>query len=448
VWTGIQLDVFGFSSSQELFQHRLFNILVQGSLHPETGRDQVTVLMLSDEALERISDKLRGEGLTVSWPLPAWVHAGILEGLADLAKPPRAVFLDWMFLDERAGDDVGELVDAFVHLNAVGTRVYLVDAGDDGVPSVRADLLREIAARKAVVRFVPVPFQTTAGAMLSYEGRVRDAEGRTRLTAAFGIYEDLHGPVADPTPVLQIVYGTLTNPTNDLWMRRDPGVPACATDRSLPLRLWDALGGLDSLRRDCPYLDEVPADQLLGGLWPPFVEKLGSDRVVLYGGNLQGVADFYETPTHGRGPGVRINAAALDNLLSYGAQGYKRADLRVGPWLVPPWLRNLAIVFSFVALLTLLRRCRERRRSEDPERALASRLAAFADYLMVVVPFLILAVGLYAWFDLAVGSWIGLAQVVGWSALARETAIVESMYGYFSEATFLLHHSRETRGES
>lgn len=330
---------------------------------------------------------------------------------------------------------------------------------------MRADLIEAMHEAKVGrdTLLVPVPLESSGGVLMRYAARTTqrpcsdrlDDTGPLRcerlgvpsLTAAFRIYRDRFGPAPhQPPPSLDIVYGTKASAVNDRWMRSDPDISTCAGPVGTPELARGVLVDFESLRLPCPYIDEVPADQLLTGLAPEFVDAL-QDRVVLYGGSVAGINDWYATPTHGREPGVRIHAAALDNLISYGWERYKRADLIVAGRIVPPWIRDFFIVLGFVALAVLgipAYGSDDKAKRTPALDALCRRLGVYTGAILL---FIVLGIVLYHCFDLAVAGWISLFQLVGWTAVVRSIGPVEKSWAYCSAVRRKLAASNEKTSE-
>src|SRR5262245_6088884 len=78
------------------------------------GQADTTVVLFREEHLAELGE---------SYPVSYEGHAGVLEALS--AYHPRAVFVDFAFVDQRRGQDIGRLNQAICGLRESGTVVYL-----------------------------------------------------------------------------------------------------------------------------------------------------------------------------------------------------------------------------------------------------------------------------------------------------------------------------------
>ncbi|MDP3439247.1 MAG: hypothetical protein Q8R95_06570, partial [Azonexus sp.] len=86
--------------------------LLANLYYPETGRDEVTVLLFREQDLTSLAprDKVSGREARLPFPLPYATHVETLNALANWS--PRAVLIDFSFADVRVGDDVDALLAA------------------------------------------------------------------------------------------------------------------------------------------------------------------------------------------------------------------------------------------------------------------------------------------------------------------------------------------------
>lgn len=414
-------DPFGMDSLLGRHVQDLVNRTL-GVWYPKTAHDRISVVLAGDGLLEQME---------TSWPPPLALHARVLEGI--LAHEPEAVLVDLLFLDERPGDDAEQLASV---LQQHRGRVYLA-APPDGDESV-------LPALRAVAETVPVP-------------RRLDERVRSDREYPLVVEED---DVFRPTAALRLYQHVMDMPSHRLdewaapmeiaWGVAPPEAPPRAEGAKHPTLDEEVERRLDCRRRplggtlsaiesivggevllDCPYTQTLMAEDVL--VRAPIdrrVDEVLRGRVVLYGAGFMAGSDVVLPPTHGPLPGVYLHAMALDNLLTWGDDYFRREHVDFG---APEGLRLLAFLRDVVPIFVLaglLAAVMARERKEQgvlgwPEHGspffglrLVGRLAR--DGLLTVCV-LGLAVGLYALFDLAplhAGTW---ASLWGLFVLALDT---------------------------
>ncbi len=310
----IILNPFGFSDLTQRYTQDIANLLIDGPyLYPETGRNQVSVALVDDASLRELG---------MPWPWTYGAQARALDSL--LALKPRGVIVDVMFVDARKDDTITELVDEIGRYSKAHVPLYLVGSTDvpAGAPPLRHELLAtgvrvldaSILVNQGIVRQYPV-----TGACLG--------EGVSKsgcLSLALSVYRDLYPrePFATPRGLMELVWGTRSNPINAKWMKvtDDNGAAhACGERQDIGWvrRTWLAFFDPASVRSLCPYTSIIPVESLVEGRDDADVARLANNRIVFYGASLSGVQDRSFTPVNGLIASVFVHAMALDNLITF-----------------------------------------------------------------------------------------------------------------------------------
>ncbi len=114
--------------------------------------------------------------------------------------------------------------------------------------------------------------------------------------------------------MMELVWGTKTAPSNLKWMMHEG--KSCAPEMSAVRRIYLAFFDTGAVKSPCPYSTEIPVANLMAGN-DDDIPKLIQDRVVFYGGDLQGAQDKVFTPVNDLLSGVFVHAMALDNLITF-----------------------------------------------------------------------------------------------------------------------------------
>src|SRR5215472_8943968 len=91
---------------------------------------------------------------------------------------------------------------------------------------------------------------------------------------------------------------------------------SCAPDIGALRRIYLAFFDTNAVKSPCPYNAVIPVVSLEAGN-DDDIPKLIENRVVFYGGALQGAQDKVYTPVNDLLPGVFVHAMAMDNLITY-----------------------------------------------------------------------------------------------------------------------------------
>ncbi|HEY3638652.1 MAG TPA: CHASE2 domain-containing protein [Rhizomicrobium sp.] len=310
----IILNPFGFSDLTQRYTQDISNLLISGPyLYPQTGRDQISVALVEDQTLSHLG---------MPWPWSYGIQARVLDTL--LALKPRAVIVDFIFVDPRKDPTLPELVDEISRFRRAHVPLYFTGATDTspGAPAIRPELAQtgvrvldpSILVNQGIVRQYPVSGQCL-GAQPQHD---------SCSSLAVEVYKDLFPqvPLAPLNGLIEIVWGTRTNPINAKWMRvnDENGAPhACGENQDIGAfrRIYLAFFDPSSVRSACPYTGVIPAEALIEGRDDPDITALAHNRVVFYGASLSGVQDVSFTPVNGLIASVFVHAMALDNLISF-----------------------------------------------------------------------------------------------------------------------------------
>lgn len=338
--------------------------------YPPDGQRDTTVVLFREENLAEL-----GESFPVSYAR----HAEILEALS--VYGPRAVFVDFAFIDARGGEDLARLARAICDLHAGGkVPVYLAApasaGGAGGGSRVNAPLLEcaeAVSAQMDVERGVSgvltyangsgaAPFLWTP-AFAMYDARAR-LESRPRLRRE------------DSQP-MEIIWGNLASPLNEAWMH-------CSTEGALR-HLFNILRDNPlAAKRTCPHTNTISVLHLLGP-HNEDVRRAVEGKAIFYGASFQMVGDRVISPVYDDLPGVYLHAMAYDNLVTFGP-AYKRADHH--GLSLSSVVNGLLLLFTVVLLLLV-------DKPPAPARSLLARLATVSQrvkWLALGVALLLIAI--------------------------------------------------------
>lgn len=294
--------------------------LLTNLYYPESGRDQVTVLLFREQDLSSLAPRDSQTGLPgkLPFPVPYSTHVETLNALGN--RSPRAVLIDFSFIDARAGDNVEELLGAICELADQGIPVYLATFYYwQPHHGLRQDLFVDAAgeARRNCFNVVPVAYSPEGnGLVQTYSLQQGGGKNPLLPSAALSLYAD--GQALDTARFsdgMDLIWGALPP-------RPQRSDTPCQPVSILQSALRLAKDGPRALERDCPYSNTLS----VYSLWNESsdeVDALVRNKYILYGGAFLGTDDWLRSPVHGTIPGVYLHAMALDNLLVF-ADDYKR----------------------------------------------------------------------------------------------------------------------------
>jgi len=423
----IWMNPFGFSDLVQRYSQDVSGLLITGPYFYGTeGRDKVSVALIDETTLHRMQ---------TPWPWTYGNHATALGAL--LSYKPRAVVVDILFVDPRRDDTLGELIDVIHRYQAAHVPIYF-EGGVD-LPFGENALTPEIVATKVPVLDPSTPIN--AGVARQYNGTGRcfdvkpEADGSC-LSLALKVYRDVF-PERPPVPIndkMELVWGTRTAPSNLKWMSAEG--KTCDTETSPLRRIYLAFFDTSVVKSPCPYNAVIPVEGLMAGA-DEDIPKLIEDRVVFYGGDLQGAQDKVYTPVNNLIPGVFTHAMAMDNLITFHGRPYQDAVSLFGQVQDGNLVQILAVVpviliLSWFHWRGLRRRREHRERSATFEYFLEKAVEKLWHYIAFA---LALGVGLMLtlWAGLSVANWVEVVFVSAELAALLLVGAPDSFWGY-------LHH--------
>lgn len=341
-----------------------------GSFYPSAQRDNVTVVLIDDDALA---------GSAHGWPVPYATHARWLSNLGAVYKP-RAVFVDVTFTQARKDDTLPQLVSALCRLRDQGVPVFLAALPnlETGQLAVREGLSSPSGERPCFT-LVGVNYQSHQVDRLVWSyplWTVNQGQGTAAVEArssALAMAQDVAGLTVPRSDVPMALTWGVKNETIerlDEWCRYAGSLWAEMT----PPRLRALFADDEVFKPICPYTQSLNLSKLR-----PQTEadeaRLHSaidGKFVMLGAAISGMNDTITSPVHGAIPGVFMHAMALDNLLTYNGH-YKRAL----EWELPPewslfWMGIIVVLAAHLMRVLvwerLKKRVEERRTSQAKKR--------------------------------------------------------------------------------
>ena len=309
----IWMNPFGFSDLVQRYAQDISELLITGPyLYPTTGRDQVSVALIDEDTLH---------ALDMPWPWTYGQHARALEALR--AYKPKAVIVDFLFVDTRPDDTLPELVEEIHRYRDAHIPLYF--EGGTELPFGEFPLRPELAATGVPVLDPSILIYDGVARQYPAEGKCLGAKaniGAPCKSLALQVYSDVY-PAHRLAPLngrVELVWGTRTNPFNAKWLRltgEDGEKYSCDRGIGGLRRIYLAFFDTSQVRSLCPYATEVPVQSLMMGTDDPDFPKLIPGHVILYGASLQGAQDKSYTPVNGLTPSVFVHAMALDNLITF-----------------------------------------------------------------------------------------------------------------------------------
>ncbi|MBU1377066.1 MAG: CHASE2 domain-containing protein [Alphaproteobacteria bacterium] len=240
----------------------------------------------------------------LAWPMPYGTHAAVIDAISEAG--PRALFVDFLFVDTRPDPDFDELV-AAIERAASRHMVFIAAAPEEVLGRPARQELVALARRNPRVQLVSVRLGRSI------------ADGR-----AYPLRPDPDGRVPAAVALCRTIAGcrVATGEDVDVWWGAQgyKGVEATAPGRALNFVTTAVLG--DFTPRPLRLTDPLPQpfttltaarDLLKGDTYDAAIKRLHG-AVVLYGGNFAFTGDVAQTPVYGLVPGSHVHAMVLDNL--------------------------------------------------------------------------------------------------------------------------------------
>jgi CHASE2 domain-containing sensor protein len=296
----------GLSSHLNPWSQALINAAAKFA-YPDDGQKAISVLLFREENLAELG---------THYPVPYKLHAEVIEALA--SYNPKAVFIDFAFVDKRDDKRIKELSDALCTLHDSEQKPNIFMAApvlEDGSIAITKELL------DCVIPVTPEMDGKTgeSGVLTYFNGREPDRKTGTFIpSAAFALASDRIGPASKDSEKLEIVWGKGIAPLNRKWMD--------CRERSDWALIQSVLSDNPSANKlACPYHRTISVSHLLNSAGDKDIEGALQGKTVFYGAGFRFTGDRVESPVYGEMPGVYLHAMAYDNLLTFGPD-YKRAE--------------------------------------------------------------------------------------------------------------------------
>jgi hypothetical protein len=316
--------------SDQLLERAIARVVTPliGELHYKTGaRDRILVVHV---------DSVSKDDAGGNWPASYRYHATSLSLLGNAKdkngqpRPPKAIFVDLMFVQEREDRSIDALTRVLCDLSDRGVRLFLAVPAEDprlrsGIEGLRSPMTGATCYDKVSIVQLPDSADRVAWQYPLWH----DVGGNPALrlpSAALAVRDALHPPpLRAYAEQLALVWGTRDNDFGLTWE-----VPAAGGKPQPYCRGWKwrhLLPGFvqpeSFLRPDvadtralCVFHESMTTLELRAlvadperGWTPP--------EIVFYGASVEG-NDVIVSPVHGPIPGIYLHAMALDNLLVYG----------------------------------------------------------------------------------------------------------------------------------
>ena len=402
----IMMNPFGFSDLVQRYTQDVSNLLITGPyFYPTTGRDKISAVIVDDKTLHT---------LAMPWPWSYSAQARMLDSI--LAYHPRAVIVDFLFYDPRPDDTLPELVDEIHRFQKARVPIYF--EGGVHLPFGEDPLRKELAATGVPVLDPSISLYEGIARQYPTTGRCFGAGHKpddTCLSLALQVYKDLY-PATPPEPLadkMELVWGTKTSPHN-YWINYvdDDGQQInCQDKRSGLTRIYLAFFDTNAVKDHCPYQGLVPAESLMMGGDDKDVTDLIANKIVFYGGDIEGAEDKAATPVNALQPGVFVHAMALDNLITFDGKPEQNVMTIAGTTFSSNPAQILAIT-PVILILAWIHRARTRRRHKRQALPEDHSRSAMVEYFLDKV---FENVWHYFAFALALGVGLLLALAVGLS---------------------------------
>jgi hypothetical protein len=401
----IMMNPFGFSDLVQRYTQDVSNLLITGPyFYPTTGQKQISVALVDDDTLH---------ALDMPWPWNYGEHARVLDAL--LAYHPRAVILDFLFVDSRPDDTLPDLIDEVHRYQKAHVPLYF-EGGVD-LPYGEAPLRQELVATGVPILDPTISINEGIARQYPTTGHCygREKPGATCLSLALKVYKDLY-PDAPPEQLpgmIELVWGTRTDPHNAKWMHYydDNGhLTSCRDSRSALRRIYLAFFDTSSVKAHCPYTGVIPVEALMAGDNDKDVTALATNRIVFLGGQLEGAEDKSATPVNALQANVFVHAMALDNLITFHGKPEQNV-MTVGGMTISTNPAQILAAIPVILILSWIHMVRMRLRRRRGTQAPHTR-SAMVEYVLDKI---FEATWHYFAFALALGVGLLLALAVGLS---------------------------------
>ena len=430
----ILMNPFGFSDLTQRYTQDISELLITGPyLYPATGHDQISVALIEEETLHRLNEP---------WPWSYGAHARLLDAL--LAYRPRAVIVDFLFVDSRPDPTLPDLIEEIHRYSRAHVPLYF-EGGID-LPFGEAPLRPELAATGVPVLDPTIVINNGVVRQYPVTGHCFGASkpGDTCLSLALQVYKDLYPrePLEPLNGLMELVWGTRTDPINRKWMSvidEDGNPHSCDDNLNFFSRTYLAFFDTSAVRVRCPYSSVIPVELLMMGANDPDVTKMAANRIIFYGAALEGAQDKSFTPVSGLQANVFVHAMALDNLITFHGKPEQNVITVAGNTLSSNPVQVLAMI-PVIFILSWLHMNRVRRK-RAPKAGHEKELAASVEYFLEkgleiawhwLAFFLALGAGLVLTLasGLSVANWVEVVFVSVELAAMLLIGLPDAMWGY------------------
>jgi CHASE2 domain-containing sensor protein len=434
----IEHNPFGLSDLIQRYAQDVSNLLITGPyLYGTAGRDSISAAVIDEDALQT---------LQMPWPWDYAAHARALDAL--LEYHPKAVVVDFLFVDSRPDPTLPRLIEEIHRYQSERVPIYF--EGGIRLPYGEAALRPELAATGVTILDPTLPVYNGIARQYNFTGEcfgVSRPRAAPCLSLALQVFKDIYPqyPLAPLRGKMELVWGTRVAPQNAKWITATDskgGRKSCRLDIGPLRRVYLAFFDTGEVQNPCPYNAEIPVVSLMEGSDDPDLIALARNRVVFYGGALEGAQDTTYTPVNGLLPSVFVHAMALDNLITYKGRPKQNVITVWGRTLESNPAQIIAIM-PVILVLSLLHIRRVRARGRAGGRQSTPAHSVTMEYVIERViqhlwhwlAFgLALAVGLLLTLalGLSVANWVGIVFISAELAAMLLIGLPDSIWGYLS----------------
>lgn len=331
-------DPFGLGGiSDDASQKTIYRLSANLYDHSK-GQENIVVVVFNDRSIENLYPSFLQSN---DWPLSYQDQVGLLTTV--MAQAPSAIFYDVMWMKRRSMDPGFERAITALKLNQQATGVPLFFAAGTATDLQKNNVITPLEETVTPVITAwddagddyPLLSGTEPSAGFAlYQHYCKQQNCETspelfedRMSVRWSSYvapalphrqnqceEPQQSMIAS---AISIGSDIVSSAFHQDWMESEHK-PVCLSHQIL---FWDEVVAMarseeDSVRQQ--------------------LKSLLAGKLVLVGGQIEGVYDFAESPVHGTVPGVMMHAMALDNLLNYGPEYLRNSDL-AGWWLLTYW---------------------------------------------------------------------------------------------------------------
>ena len=302
--------------------------------YPHTGQKETTVVLFREENLQQLKEP---------YPVSYKRHAMVVDALASFE--PRAIFVDFVFMDKRDGIDTLQQAICDAQTARIPVYVAVIRPMEDPDKATAAQPWLFPCATQVSAQMAPVYAASgvlTYAHRIAYEKRVPakpdaagdksagDKEVRHKdtvvekeflTTPAFAMASALGKLEAGERQDMEIIWGNGVPKVNTKWMAE------CARSGSWFAHLVSIFADnpLKTSKLRCPYARTVSVAHLLLSSNDAELADMVRGKAVFYGAAFDLTGDRVASPVFDELPGVYLHAMAYDNLVTLG-KNYKRAE--------------------------------------------------------------------------------------------------------------------------